>query len=74
VPAQIALIGFSNEPFTSFCEPTLTTIDQHSVRMGHTAAEIFLEEMASGHKLFIPKKMVLKPDLIIRNSSSRNKL
>lgn len=69
VPNDIAIVGFSNEPFTSFSEPTLTTVDQHSMRMGNAAAEIFLEQISSGGKLFIPKKTVLKPELIIRKSS-----
>lgn len=69
VPKEIAIVGFSNESFTSFSEPTLTTVDQHSMRMGNAAAEIFLEQISNGNKVFIPKKTVLKPDLIIRNSS-----
>lgn len=69
VPKQVALVGFSNEPFTLFSEPTLTTVDQHSMRMGNAAAEIFLEQITGGNKVFIPKKTVLKPDLIIRKSS-----
>ena len=70
VPAQVALIGFSNEPFTMFCDPPLTTIDQHCKQMGHTASEIFLEEVRSGSKAdFIPKKVVLMPQLVIRASS-----
>ncbi|MFZ6011596.1 MAG: substrate-binding domain-containing protein, partial [Bacteroidota bacterium] len=73
VPDQVALVGFSNEPFTSFCEPALTTIDQHSIPMGNAAAEIFLEEVAEGNRKFIPQKIVLKPELIIRASSLRNK-
>jgi LacI family transcriptional regulator len=71
IPAQIALVAFSNEPFTSFTEPGLTTVDQHSMRMGNAAAEIFLEEVASQNKKFIPQKIVLKPELIIRQSSLR---
>jgi LacI family transcriptional regulator len=71
-PKQIAIVGFSNEAFTSFSEPTLTTVDQHSKRMGNAAAEIFLEQIFAGNKIFIPKKTVLKPDLIIRRSSLRN--
>jgi len=69
VPKDVAIVGFSNESFTLFSEPTLTTVDQHSMRMGNAAAEIFLEQISNGTKLFIPKKTVLKPDLIIRNSS-----
>lgn len=71
VPNDIAIVGFSNEPFTSFSQPTLSTVDQHSMRMGNAAAEIFLEQITQGSKLFIPKKTVLMPDLIIRESSQK---
>lgn len=73
VPEDVALVGFSNEPFTSFTEPPLSTIDQHPMRMGNAAAEIFLEEVAVKDKKFIPQKIVLKPELIIRQSSLRKK-
>lgn len=73
IPQEIALVGFSNEAFTSFTEPSLTTVDQHSMRIGNAAAEIFLEEVAAGNKKFIPQKVVLKPELLIRNSSLRKK-
>ena len=73
VPEDVALVGFSNEPFTSFTEPPLSTIDQHPMRMGNADAEIFLEEIAVKDKKFIPQKIVLKPELIIRQSSLRKK-
>ena len=73
VPEDVALVGFSNEPFTSFTEPPLSTIDQHPMRMGNAAAEIFLEEIAVKDKKFIPQKIVLKPEMIIRQSSLRKK-
>ncbi len=73
VPEQVALVGFSNESFMLFTEPTLTAVDQHSMRMGNAAAEIFLEEMSSDRLKFIPQKIVLKPELIIRQSSLRKK-
>jgi LacI family transcriptional regulator len=69
IPQEIALVGFSNEIFTSFTEPALSTVEQHSMRMGSAAAEIFLEEIASKNKKFIPQKIVLKPELIVRESS-----
>lgn len=73
VPEDVALIGFTNEPFTSFSEPALSTVDQHNLRMGNAAAEIFLEEITDEEKKFIPQKIVLKPELIIRQSSLRKK-
>jgi LacI family transcriptional regulator len=72
IPDQVGLVGFSNETFMSFTEPSLTTVDQHSMRMGNAAAEIFLEEINGGTiSKFIPQKIVLKPELIIRESSVR---
>jgi len=73
VPDDVALVAFSNEPFTSFTEPALTTVDQHPMRMGNAAAEIFLEEKTATTEKFIPQKIVLKPELIIRPSSIRKK-
>jgi LacI family transcriptional regulator len=73
VPDQIALVGFSNEAFTSFSDPAVTTIEQHSLRIGNAAAELFLEEISTTDKKFIPRKIVLKPELIIRGSSIRPK-
>jgi LacI family transcriptional regulator len=73
IPEDVALVGFSNEPYTSFTEPPLSAVDQHSMRMGNAAAEIFLAEIASGKERFIPQKVVLKPELIVRASSLRKK-
>ncbi|MBL7870422.1 MAG: LacI family DNA-binding transcriptional regulator [Cyclobacteriaceae bacterium] len=69
VPEEVKLVGFSNEPFTYLTEPSLSTIEQHSTRMGNAAAEIFLEEINNKDKIFIPQKIVLNPELIIRKSS-----
>lgn len=71
IPQDVSLVGFSNEAFMSFTEPALTTVEQHSMRIGNAAAEIFLEEIASAEKKFIPQKIVLKPELIVRESSLR---
>jgi LacI family transcriptional regulator len=72
IPEQVAIVGFSNEPFTSFSDPPLTTIDQQSMRIGKTTAEIFLEQIAS-NGTYEPKRVVLTPELIIRQSSLKKK-
>ena len=69
VPEDVGMIGFSNEPFTSYIEPALSTVDQHSKRIGQFAARIFLEEADSPH--IIPRQTILKPELIIRASSQK---
>lgn len=73
IPEDVGLVAFSNETFTSFTEPSLTIVDQHSLRIGNAAAEIFLEEIAVRNSKYIPQKVVLKPELVIRESSLRNK-
>jgi LacI family transcriptional regulator len=71
IPEDVALVAFSNEAYTSFIDPPLTTVDQHSMRMGNAAAEVFLEEITRKDKVFIPNTTVLRPELIIRASSLR---
>ncbi|MBX0332630.1 LacI family transcriptional regulator [Pontibacter sp. HSC-14F20] len=71
IPQQVALAGFSNEPFTSFTDPPLTTVDQRSIKMGNITAELFFEHFKSGEKGIVSQKTVLKPELIARKSSLR---
>lgn len=73
VPQEIAIVGFANEPFTSFSDPPISSVDQHCKRIGSTASEIFLEEIRrSATEKFIPRKVVFTPELVIRKSSLRN--
>lgn len=73
IPDRVAIVGFSNESFTSFVEPSLSTVDQYSIRMGKFAAELFLEQAqaTATESPFEPRKVVLNPELIIRESSLR---
>ncbi len=70
IPQEIALAGFSNEPFTSFTDPPLTTVDQLSITMGNFTAELFFEQLQSDKKP-IRQKTILTPEIIIRASSLR---
>lgn len=71
IPDDIALVGFSNDFSASVIEPGLTSLDQHTIKMGNLAAQHFLEQINTQSDLFIPKKTLLKPELIIRKSSLR---
>ena len=73
LPEDVKLVGFGDEPFTSFTEPTLTTVNQKSIPMGNITAETFFEILnQKDQKNVISKKTILKPELIIRNSSLKN--
>jgi LacI family transcriptional regulator len=72
VPEEVAIVGFSNEPFTSFSDPPISSVDQHCKRMGNAASELFLEEIKQKPvEKFIPRKVVFMPELVIRGSSLR---
>ncbi len=69
IPEEVALVGFSNEPFTSFTDPPLTTVNQFPIEIGQAAAELFFEILNSKKEKLIPQKTVLQPELIVRASS-----
>jgi LacI family transcriptional regulator len=72
IPEEVAIIGFANESFGEYITPSLSTVDQQTIRMGEAAAKLFFE--LSGEKSFYkssPKQTVLEPVLIFRDSSLR---
>lgn len=70
IPEDICIAGFSNEPFTDFMELSMTTVDQSPIEMGRMTARVFLEQVKS-KGIKIEKKVVLNPQLLIRDSSSK---
>ncbi|MCH7397003.1 LacI family transcriptional regulator [Belliella sp. DSM 107340] len=72
VPDQVKLAGFGNEPFTSFTAPPITTVDQKSIPMGRVTAETFFELLKLDGKKGNNQKTVLKPELIIRESTQKS--
>lgn len=72
VPEEFCVFGFGNEPFTKFMELSISSVDQSPLEMGKMAAKVFLEQINNTENLKIEKKVVLKPELQIRKSSTRN--
>lgn len=72
VPEDLGLTGFANEPFTAYLEPSLTTVDQKGGEMGKMVADMFLQCEASSLSPAQCERMVLEPELIVRNSSLLN--
>ena len=73
VPDQLGILGYANEAFTELTSPSITTIDQFSVYMGRTVADLYFKEMENKDILVVPKTISIKPKLIIRSSTSRKK-
>jgi len=71
VPQDMALAGFSNETFSSLTEPRLTSVDQRCEQMGQSAVKLFLEMLDDKSGSFSPRRIVLQPELLVRESSLR---
>jgi LacI family transcriptional regulator len=71
VPEDFGVAGFSNEKFTSFIRPSLTTVDQQSNEMGKYCMNLFLREVEGNAGP--PGRVMLNPDVLIRESTQREK-
>lgn len=73
IPQDVGVVGFANEPYAEIITPSLTSVDQHSREVGQAAAKLFLEEIDLHGNAYVPKRIILKPELIIRDSSKKIK-
>jgi LacI family transcriptional regulator len=72
VPGAVCLVGFANEAFGEYITPSLSTVNQHTIKMGEEATKLFFRLIEN--KTFYkegPVKLMLEPELIPRESSSR---
>lgn len=67
IPEDIALIGYDDIEISAFLFPPLTTVRQPSYQIGETAARILFEKLDEEETE--PKHIVLKPELIIRETT-----
>jgi LacI family transcriptional regulator len=69
IPGDMAVFGFSNEPFTKLIDPPLSSIEQFPYKMGEAAAQLFLDEI--GDKNYEPQTIEIMPELMVRKSVIR---
>jgi len=74
IPNDIALVGFGNEPFTNMVTPRISSVNQHSAEIGKQAALTFLEQVKKDILKQKLNKIILKAELIIRDSSNKKSL
>ncbi len=67
VPEDVAIVGYDDIPAASIHTPSLTTVMQPQYVMGEKAMELLLEQIKG--RLMKARQVVLKPDLIIRESA-----
>lgn len=69
VPDDIALVSYDETFWAKHIDPPLTTIHQPGYMMGKISAEMLIEKIRAGKdRPYHPQTVVLKPELIVRNS------
>lgn len=71
VPEDIAIVGFSNEPFSELVTPSISTIKQPGFEMGQKAAELLIKQIGSKTKPKNYETIMMETELIVRNSSQQ---
>lgn len=70
VPDQIAVIGYDDIEMASLIMPALTTVHQPVLQLARMAAQILMQRMQKGYSEELPpKSILLKPQLIVRDSA-----
>jgi LacI family transcriptional regulator len=71
IPEEMAVAGFTNAPFSTIIEPNLTTMAQPAFEIGQISTEIMLRHLQE--EVYQPEIRTLKTQLLIRDSTLRNK-
>lgn len=73
IPADIAFAGFNDDPISKIIEPNLTTVNYSGYDVGEAAVNSLLNHLNGVSDIKITNTIILRSDLIIRDSSLKNK-
>ena len=65
IPTEMALVGYDDVEFASVLSPALTSVRQPKYQLGHSAAELLLDEITNADQ-HQHKQVVYRPELIVR--------
>jgi LacI family transcriptional regulator len=68
VPGDVSVVGFDDIQSAAYATPSLTTVRQPLTEMGRRGAQVLLERIGNREKEF-PREIVMKPELVIREST-----
>lgn len=68
IPKDVAIVGYDDLEISEFLIPPLTTVKHPSYGIGKTAVRILIKKIESENKIK-SKKIILKPELIIRQTT-----
>ncbi len=70
IPQEVGISGFANEDFAELVNPSITSSDQNSSKIGQDAATQILEEIDNVNAELL--KISILPKLIVRESSKKH--
>jgi LacI family transcriptional regulator len=73
IPGDMAIVGFNNDLITRVVEPNLTTINYPGEEMGEIVAHHLVNHLEDIAPLAVTNTIILKSELIIRESSLHHK-
>jgi len=74
IPDDIAFAGFNNDPICKIVEPNLTTVNYSGYTIGEIAVTNLINHLAGLTNVKNTNTIVLRSDLIVRQSSQKTKL
>lgn len=75
VPQDVALVGCGDHRFNGFLRIPLTSVDQHTARLGMEVGRQAISSVLSETKetgIVAPAEMLIKPTLVARESTNRH--
>jgi LacI family transcriptional regulator len=73
VPEDIAIVGFNNDVITKIIQPQLSTINYPGEEMGEAAARSLIDQMAGLASARSTATIIIKSELIVRESSLKKR-
>ncbi|GAB3646982.1 LacI family DNA-binding transcriptional regulator [Echinicola sediminis] len=69
IPEDISIVGFDDEPYSKYFNPSLTSVWQPVYDLGMLSSRILMHHIVNETDDYEYRYELLKPELIIRNSS-----
>jgi LacI family transcriptional regulator len=73
IPEDVAFAGFNNDPISKVIEPNLTTVNYSGYQVGEVAVMSLINHLKGVSSTKTTNTIVLRSDLIVRESSIKNK-
>lgn len=73
IPEDIAVVGFNNDVICKIIEPKLSTINYPGIEIGEIVARNLINHLQGNTNINLTNTIIIKSELIVRESSKRKK-